>query len=246
MDSGESRNFDYREHLEIIESINKQLKDSDERLERSLSTDSRRIHLFKDITSSAQSKVPSASQDNPHIPDSVETHLDRPYSRTAQEDEKVETSLEYLKSIKRTGMFRSDKERIDFLVSEIEILNKRTVILECEIDRLRQEKEQFITRMPVRKNSYIKEEEARVGIKMQKEILAIRKEIGSMKRRGVAIQQSNDSLNEEVKRLEAILEKINGEKEMLRKRFNEQNHTIAEQAKVLEQLKKVIIDKYSQ
>ena len=240
MDSSVDKNFDYKEHLEIIESINKQLKDSDERLERSLSTDNRRIHLFKDIVPSVQSKA--LLQDELSIHDSIGHHTDPPFSRIGQEDEKVETSIEYLKSIKKTGMFKNDKERIDFLVSEIEILNKRTVILEYEIDRLRQENEQLTAKKTSKKNSYVKEED---GIRLRKEVLAMKGEIGNMKRREAAIQQNNDSLNEEIKNLEATFNKISQDKEVLKKKFNEQNYIIAEQAKVLEQLKKIIIEKYT-
>jgi len=167
--SNKNKSFSYAEHLNVIKTIRRQLKDSDERFERSLSKDSGRRQLFKksySFSSQALKTVNCFNQDefgatfdNPHEDIFTErsrdksTIISRGYKTFYQNDFndaeetktddplEVESSFEYLKSIRKTEMFKSDKERIEFLVSEIEILNKRIMILEYEISGLRKSKD---------------------------------------------------------------------------------------------------------
>eukprot|EP00826_Nyctotherus_ovalis_P011931 TRINITY_DN13110_c0_g1_i24.p1 TRINITY_DN13110_c0_g1~~TRINITY_DN13110_c0_g1_i24.p1 ORF type:complete len:235 (-),score=83.53 TRINITY_DN13110_c0_g1_i24:116-820(-) len=231
MEATTDKDFSYKEHLDVIKSIHQQLKDSDERLKRSLYTDSRRVHLSKDTPKGSPFK------ENQLAETSLREQLE---DSRAQPEEPVETSFEYLKSIKRTEMFRTDKERIDFLVSEIEILNKRIVILECEIDRLRAENEQLKS---ARKTTAKAGTNKALNNSNTKEIEGVRKEFEEAKKKEICMELQNNLLTEKVREMKELIEKAAKEKEALQVQIQGQNQAINEQAKVLEQFKKVIIAK---
>jgi len=227
------KDFSYKEHLDVIKLIHQQLKDSDERLKRSLYTDNRRSHLLKDnITPLKENQIANTSFRKESTEDSSQ--------RNAHIREPVETSFEYLKSIKRTEMFKTDKERIDFLVSEIEILNKRAIILKCEIDRLRQENEQLeVANEKQKKASPNKANQPTIP----KEIEAVRREYEEARKKELCLELQNNLLAEKVKETKGLIQKAVKEKEALEVQIQGQNQSINEQAKVLEQFKKVIIKK---
>ncbi len=153
--SARRKDFDYAEHLGVIKSIRQQLRDSDARLERSIkrsnsaSTKNLRANSFQldDVSDSMTGRnVFSAakSADKSGFAFSSFQDTSPPEEKLAAADEmEVDSSFEYLKNIRKTEMFRSDKERIEFLVSEIEILNKRILILQCEIQSMQKENEQL-------------------------------------------------------------------------------------------------------
>lgn len=145
------KEFNYAEHLDIIKSIRQQLKDSDERVEKSaksITSDAHRLALIRRSNSVSNRYLLTGGSfqldESDMLSESIlfaKSMEKSSMQETSQSEEEVETTVEYLKSIRRSEMFKSDKERFDFLVSEIEIFNKRVLILQCELQALRKENE---------------------------------------------------------------------------------------------------------